>query len=306
MERTETLDPDESFRVDKAQVRAAFDRSAPDYDKVAVLQHEVGRRLLDRLDLIRLDPAVVFDVGAGTGRLSAALGLRYRAARVISFDLSPRMLRLARRRAGFFNVLRRRRGFVCADAEHLPCADASADVVVSNLVLQWCNDIDGVLAEFRRVLRPGGVLMFTTFGPDTLRELRASWNGIDGRTHVNRFFDMHDLGDALMRVGLHEPVMDREDFTLTYPDVAGLMRDLKALGAHNSMLGRPRGLTGRGRLARVIAAYERFRREGRLPASYEVIYGHCWSGPEPAPRQPQQGGTTVTVPLSQLERKRPR
>jgi malonyl-CoA O-methyltransferase len=296
----------EVFHVDKAQVRAAFDRSAHDYDKVAVLQHEIGRRLLERLDLIRLAPTIVLDVGAGTGRLSAALGRRYGAARVISFDLSPHMLRLARRRAGLLRRLRRRCGFVCADAEHLPCADASADLVVSNLMLQWCNDIDGALAEFRRILRPGGLLMFTTFGPDTLRELRASWAGIDGRIHVNRFIDMHDLGDALLRVGLSEPVMDREDFTLTYPDVAGLMRDLKALGAHNSTLGRPRGLTGRGRLARVIAAYERFRSQGRLPATYEVVYGHCWSGPESAPHHPQQGGKIVTVPLSQLVRKRPR
>jgi len=293
----------DGFHVDKAQVRAAFDRSAPDYDKVAVLQHEIGDRLVERLDLIRLAPAVLLDIGAGTGRLSAALSRRYGEARVISLDLSLRMLRLARRRAGWFNHLRRRQEFVCADAECLPYADACADLIVSNLVLQWCNDIDRTLAEFRRVLRPGGLLMFTTFGPDTLRELRASWGGVDGRVHVNRFIDMHDLGDALLRVGLSEPVMDREDFTLTYSDVAGLMRDLKALGAHNSTRGRPRGLTGRGRLARVIAAYERFRRDGRLPATYEVVYGHCWAGQSPAPRI-SQDDSAVLVPLSRLKRAR--
>lgn len=295
----------DTFRIDKAQVRAAFERSAPDYDKVAVLQQEIGRRLLDRLELIRLDPAVVFDIGAGTGRLSTALSRKYGAARVLSLDLSVRMLQLARRRAGLLHRLRRRQSFVCADAEMLPCANASADLIVSNLVLQWCNDIDRTLAEFRRVLRPGGLLMFTTFGPDTLRELRASWNGIDRRIHVNRFIDMHDLGDALLRVGLSEPVMDREDFTLTYPDVVGLMRDLKALGAHNSTFGRPRGLTGRGRLAQVTAAYERYRSNGRLPATYEVVYGHCWSAPEGAPSRPHHGDGTVTVPLSQLRRARP-
>ncbi len=292
----------DGFHVDKARVRAAFDRSAPEYDEVAVLQHEVGRRLLDRLALTRLTPSVAFDVGAGTGRLSAALGRRYGAARVISFDLSPRMLQRARGRAGPLRRLRRRCGFVCADAEHLPCADASADLVVSNLVLQWCNDTDRALAEFRRVLRPGGLLMFTTFGPDTLRELRASWSGVDDRVHVNRFIDMHDLGDALLRVGLSEPVMDREDFTLTYPDVARLMRDLKALGAHNNTLGRPRGLTGRGRLARMAGAYERFRVDGRLPATYEVVYGHCWATAG-SPSRPTPPGE-VAIPLSRIGRPR--
>lgn len=290
------------FRIDKAQVRAAFDRSAQDYDRVAVLQREIGERLLERLALVRLAPTVVLDVGAGTGRLSAALSRRYGAARVIACDLSLRMLQRARGRAGLLNRLLRRQAFVCADAESLPCADASADLVVSNLVLQWCNDIDHTLAEFRRVLRPGGLLMFTTFGPDTLRELRASWAGIDDHIHVNRFIDMHDLGDALLRVGLSEPVMDREDFTLTYPDVMALMRDLKALGAHNSTLGRPRGLTGRGRLTRVTAAYERFRSDGRLPATYEVVYGHCWAAVS-APQTARHDGS-VRVPLSQLKRAR--
>lgn len=301
MDRGDTLDT-EPFSVDKARVRAAFDRSAPDYDRVAVLQHEVGRRLLERLELIRLEPSLVLDVGAGTGRLSTAIGRRYPAARVISLDLSARMLQLARDRAGLFRRLRGRCGFVCADAENLPCADASMDLVISNLALQWCNDTDRVLAEFRRVLRPGGLLMFTTFGPDTLRELRASWSGIDGRIHVNRFVDMHDLGDALLRVGLGEPVMDREDFTLTYPDMAGLMRDLKALGAHNSTHGRPRGLTGRGRFARVAESYERFRDNGRLPATYEVVYGHCWATTDTPPHPSRPG--EVTVPVSRIQRVR--
>lgn len=291
-----------TFRIDKAQVRAAFERSASGYDEVAVLQHEVGRRLLDRLELIRLDPAVLLDVGAGTGRLSAALGDRYRGARVISLDLSIPMLQLARRRAGVLSRLRKRRHFVCADAEWLPCADNCADVIVSNLVLQWCNDIDRTLAEFRRILRPGGLLMFTTFGPDTLKELRSSWDGIDDHIHVNRFIDMHDLGDALLRVGLSDPVMDREDITLTYPDVRGLMRDLKALGAHNSTVGRPRGLTGRGRLERMIAAYERYRSNGRLPATYEVLYGHCWAVPDTAPPLPVARDGAVMVPLTRLKR----
>lgn len=289
------------FRIDKAGVRAAFARAADNYDQVAVLQHEVGRRLLDRLELIRLRPDALLDVGAGTGQLSAALAGRYPRARVTAVDLVPAMLEHARRRAPRLARWRGRQSFVCADAEALPFREHCADMVVSNLTLQWCNDLDLTLSGFARVLRPGGLLMFTTFGPDTLKELREAWQEADPYNHTNAFIDMHDIGDALLRVGLSEPVMDREDFTLTYGQVGDLMRDLKALGAHNTTAGRPRGLTGRHRLRRMAAAYERHREDGRLPATYEVIYGHCWAPAEPAQRTHRDGA--VTVPVSGIRRK---
>ena len=154
-------------------------------------------------------------------------------------------------------------------------AAGSVDMVLSNLSLQWCNDLDRVMAELRRVLRPGGVLLFTTLGPDTLKELRASWSAVDGSCHVNAFLDMHDVGDTMLRAGLSDPVVDREDLILTYPDLHRLMRDLKGLGAHNVTAGRPRGLTTPTRL-RKLAAICLIGRQDGLPANYEVIYGHAW------------------------------
>jgi malonyl-CoA O-methyltransferase len=151
------------------------------------------------------------------------------------------------------------------------------------------------------VLKPGGLLTFTTFGPDTLVELRRAWAAADGRTHVNRFIDMHDLGDALLRAGLAEPVMDVERYTLTYAGVRDLMRDLKAIGARNANAGRPRALTGKQALATMLAAYETLRRDGRLPATFEVVYGQAWS-PVASRRQPSEGGEVV-VPFSRIGRR---
>ena len=161
------------------------------------------------------------------------------------------------------------------------------DLLFSNLALQWCLDLDQTFNEFRRVLKPGGLLMFTTFGPDTLRELRSCWSQVDGYTHVNNFFDMHDVGDALVRNSFAEPVMDMELLTMTYKDVPSLMRDLKTIGAHNVTQGRSRKLTGKGRLQRVNAAYEQYRSDGVLPVSYEVVYGHAWIAAELSPRTVQ-------------------
>ncbi|HEB96379.1 MAG TPA: malonyl-[acyl-carrier protein] O-methyltransferase BioC [Sedimenticola thiotaurini] len=267
--------------IDKAQARRAFSRAAPRYDEVAVLQREIGQRMLDRLEVVRLQPRWVLDLGAGTGHAIDGLMRRYPKARVLALDFALPMLQRARRRGR----LLRRPACLCADLERLPLADACIDLIYSNAALQWSNDPDTTFAELRRVLRPGGLLMFTTFGPDTLKELRQAWSRVDGYSHVSPFADMHDLGDSLLRTGFADPVMDVDRITLTYAAVDGLMRDLKVLGAHNVTSGRPRGLTGRARLRAMRAAYEEHRRaDGLLPASYEVVYGHAWV-PESAPEQ---------------------
>ncbi|NIR60102.1 MAG: malonyl-ACP O-methyltransferase BioC [Gammaproteobacteria bacterium] len=287
------------YLIDKAKARASFARAASGYDAAAVVQREMCARMLERLDLVKLAPAVVLDVGSGTGTSTAGLIARYRGARVIALDLAVPMLQRARARHRWW----RRPAVVCGDAEALPLAEASVDLLFSNLTVQWCNDLDRAFAEFRRVLRPGGLAMFTTFGPDTLRELRAAWDAVDAHTHVNVFMDMHDVGDALVRARFADPVMDVERLTVHYPDLAALMSDLKQIGARNVTGGRARGLTGKGRLAAVREAYEGFRVPEGLPASYEVVHGHAW---RPSGERPGDEPGVATVPLEALRRARRR
>jgi len=275
----------EAFYTDKARVRAAFERAAASYDSAAVLQREVSDRMAERLAYIKHEPAVILDAGSGTGYGAAQLRERYPDARIIELDLAAAMLQASRAKqqdgAGFFGRLlgkARTPWQVCGDLEALPLADQSVDMIWSNLAIQWVNVPDSVFAEFRRVLKPDGLVMFSTLGPDTLLELRAAFAGIDGATHVNQFIDMHDLGDALVRTGFGEPVMDMDKIVLTYDDARAVMQDLKAIGAHNATGGRGRGLMGKHAWQQVCSAYEARRRDGKLPATYEVVYGHAWFG----------------------------
>jgi malonyl-CoA O-methyltransferase len=277
--------------IDKRQARAAFSRAAIHYDEVAELQREIARRMLERLNYIRHQPKLVMDVGAGTGEATLALAKHYRQARIIALDFALPMLQQTRKRGRWL----RRPRCICGDAEQLPLADQSVDMIFSNATLQWCNDLQATMAEFLRVLRPNGMLLFSTFGPGTLKELRASWSAVDGDTHVSPFADMHDVGDAMVQAGLAEPVVDVDRICMRYDDVTTLMRDLKTLGAHNVTAQRPRGFTGKGRMRAMIEAYEQLRVENKLPASYEVVYGHAW-----APPQSRIDGVTA-IPLDQLQ-----
>lgn len=278
----------DNYAIDKRQVRLSFERAAAGYDAAAVMQHEVCRRLGERLECMKLDPGLILDAGCGTGYGSEQLLRRYPRAGLVALDMAHAMLRAAskrlpaqRRWAPWLSP--RRVNYLCADMEQLPVAENSVDLVWSNLALQWSNDLDTVFGGMRRVLRPDGLLMFTTFGPDTLKELRQVFSQLDGYPHVSRFIDMHDVGDALMRGGFVNPVMEMETLTLTYDVMLDLMRDLKAIGAHNAAAGRRRGLMGKTEWQRLREAYETFRSQGRLPATYEVIYGHAWKGtPKPA------------------------
>lgn len=281
---------EQDYLIDKQLARLAFEKSADGYDEAAVLQREVADRMLERLDYIRFKPGLILDVGAGTGYCARQLAERYPQAGIACLDFALNMLRRARQLNGLWQRLRNRYTFINGDAEQLPLADGSVDLLISSLAIQWCNDLDKVFAEFRRVLAPGGMLMFTTFGPDTLKELRASWAAADGEVHVNQFFDMHDVGNALLRQGFAEPVMDTEHITMTYREVMTLMKDLKQIGAHNVTRGRHRRLTGKAHLKKMLTAYEAFRRDGVLPASYEVVYGHAWA--------PQV--QVATIPVEQI------
>ena len=266
---------DDLSRLDETRVRASFDAASASYDGAAALQTRVRQELLERTSFFKLEPAVVLDLGAGTGEAARALKSAYRGALVIALDSAPGMLREARRKSGLFRRFER----LQADAARLPLATASVDLVFSNLMLQWCSDLLSPLAEVRRVLKPGGPFVFTSFGPDTLKELRAAWAAADDFSHVNRFLDLHDVGDALVRAGFDEPVLDVERVEIGYADTSALMRALKAIGARNATHGRPRGLTGRGRMDKMRASYEPLRRAGLLPASFEVVYASAWGAP---------------------------
>lgn len=288
-------------QFDRDAVRKAFERAAGTYDQHAVLQHEVGQRLLERLEYQRTEPARVLDLGCGTGRAIAGLRQRFPASQIVALDWSRPML--GQVAAGPDPVAP-----LCADMQALPLAARSVDLVFSNLAAQWSPDPAQLFAELRRVLRPGGMLAFTTFGPDTLHELRAAWQAVDEQTHVNRFIDLHDLGDLLMSLGFAEPVMDMEMFTLDYPDVLSLMRELKAIGAHNASAGRHGGLTGKQRLRKMLSAYEAFRTGDRYPATFEVVYGAAF-GPQAGQPVRTPGGDIAEFSLDALRvsrRKPPR
>ena len=270
------------MQLDRPRIRRAFSNAAAGYEQTAVLQAQVGDLLLERLELLKTAPQRVLDVGAGTGRLTARLRKRFPKAQVIALDLALGMLRQAKHNAGWWRPFVR----VAGDAQALPLADASIDVLMSNLCLQWCGDLKAALYEFRRVLKPGGWLLFSSFGPDTLKELRSAWRAADQGAHVHVFLDMHDVGDAVLAQGFANPMFDVERYTLTYADARSVMTELKAIGAGNAMAQRARGLTGKGAYQRMLEAYESQRSQGRLPASYEVIFGQAQA---PLAGQPLRG-----------------
>lgn len=271
------LPAERSQQFDQARVRRAFDRAAEHYEQFAVLQNEVCQRLLEKLEIVKIEPRRILDAGAGTGTAQPVLFERYKKAQLVALDLSENMLHQCRRHGRFLRAPQ----LVCADIENLPFADNSFELVFSSLSMQWCNNLNAALLEVKRVLKPGGLFVFSTFGPDTLKELRRSWATVDTSDHVNQFIDMHDIGDALLSDGFAEPVMEAEILTVTYNSVDEIMHDLKAIGA-NVTASRPlkdsaaKGLSGKSVLNNVRQCYEQFRQQGVLPATYEIIYGHAW------------------------------
>ena len=256
--------------LDRRRIRKAFDKAAGSYDEAAVLQKEVCSRLLEKLDVMKFSPEWMLDAGTGTGEAISTLQHKYKNTQLVLLDLSECMLEQAIKKSV------RAVHAVCGDIESLPFADESFDLIFSNLALQWCNDVGAALQEFKRVLKPGGLLMFSTFGPDTLKELRVSWQKVDNAVHVNAFIDMHDIGDGLLQRGFVDSVMEAEVITVNYAEVDRLMQDLRAIGANVTASGRRQGLLTTNMLSRLRDAYEVFRQDGNLPASYEVIYGHAW------------------------------
>lgn len=293
---SDTFQDEPDHRLSKPRIRQGFARIADAYDAAAVLEREVGLRMMERLELVRLDPDLVADLGCGTGAMLPGLLKRYPQARILAMDLVPGMVARAARRRHWL----RRPLPVCADIENLPLGSGSCDLVFCNLVLFWC-DLERALGEIRRVLKPNGLFMFSTLGPDTLIELRRCWGEVDSYTHINAFLDMHDVGDALVRNGFAEPVMDTERFTLTYRHFSDLLRDVRHTGAGNAAAGRCQGLTGGGRLRALEASYERHRHQGLLSATAEVVHGHAW-GPTRQSLAVARDGE-VTIPVTAIHRR---
>lgn len=283
----------------KPAVRRSFGKAANTYDGNAFLQREIANRLFERLEYIKLQPHTALDIGCGTGYATGKLRERYADANIIGLDIASQMLATARTQSKSAPWLKRLIGrapqlsWLCSDAEALPFKTESIDLAISNLTLQWC-DPERVAKEVSRVLKPNGLFMFTTFGPDTLKELRAAFRAIDDKPHVNKFVDMHDIGDILVNAGFADPVMDQEIVTLTYTDLKPLLKELKGIGAHNVLMGRSAGLMGRDRWRRMLTAYEAFRKNERLPATYEVVYGHAWK-PEFTKRKTIDGQQTINL-----------
>jgi malonyl-CoA O-methyltransferase len=275
--------------LDKKAIRRSFERAASSYDQHAVLQREIESRLLERIDFRRFDPAVILDLGCGTGSASHLLARKFLQASVIALDWAPAMLKKVGAREGTGSNSFDGPFEVCADMHRLPLASRSMDMVFSNLALPWSYDLPAVFREFRRVMKPDAMLVFTCFGPDTLHELKLAWRAADDRPHVNDQPDMHNIGDELLLAGYREPVMDAERLTLEYPDVMSLMRELKGMGAHNVASQRLHGLTGKACMERVLQAYEQFRRNDRYPASYEVVYGTAFAPAEGQPVKTPEG-----------------
>jgi malonyl-CoA O-methyltransferase len=284
--------------LDRAAIRRNFGKASASYDESAVLAEQLREQMIGRLDWIDFTPEAILDLGCGTGHGAATLAARWPKARIVALDASPAMLREAAKRDDASRI-----EWLLGEAETLPLPDAGFDLVFSNLMLPWCEDLDAVFSEVARVLKPRGLFTFTTFGPDTLIELRAAWRAADEAAHVHPFTDMHDLGDGLVRAGFSEPVLDVSRYTLTYPDVDALMWDLKATGAQNASNGRTRGLTGRGRMQAMAAAYESHRAQGVLPASHEVVFGQAWGAIE---RPDSERDGEFAFPVSDIGHREPR
>jgi malonyl-CoA O-methyltransferase len=285
---------------DRRQLRRAFGRAAPRYAAVAALQREVESRLLEQLDYLdERQPLRILDLGSGPGRAAGAMKKRWPKAEVIALDAALPMLREVPGNTRFWRPVRR----VCADVSKLPLADQCTDVIFSSLCLQWLDDLPAVLTEFRRVLRPDGLLLFSTFGPDTLLELREAYQAVGETPPLSPFAAIQQIGDAMLAAGFKDPVLDRDRYTLTYPDLRSLMRELRDIGAGDARHERRRGLGGRARLQRVTEAYEPLRRDGALPSTWEVITAQAWGPPPGAPRR-DAGGDLASFPADHIPRRR--
>ena len=256
----------------KRDIRRRFDRAAPGFESADFVHAVTRDGLLERLEPLLVEARTILDLGSATGATGRQLRKRFRRAHVVSLDYSHAMLQTARRRKSLLS----KSSYVRADAEYLPFADGAFDLVVANQLLPWIPEPARLFSEVARVLRQGGVFAFATLGPDSLRELADAWSGVDAAAHVNRFADMHDVGDGLVRAGLADPVLDVDRLVIRYEDANKLFADLTQAGARNALAARPRGLVGRSRFEAMKAALATPGTPGQIALDLELVYGHCW------------------------------
>jgi len=279
--------------LDRKAIMTAFNKAAGSYDSASVLQREIADRLFDRLEWVRLDPKVIVDIGARTGYTSQILAQRFPHARIIATDWANHLLQQSENIKG--NITR-----ICAQPDKLPLPSQCADLMIANLTWHWLDDRHRGLLEWRRLLKPEGLLIFTTCGPDTLYELRSSFAAVDDQPHVHLFLDMHDIGDALMAAQFVDPVMQAEHLTLAYSSANGLFRDLRGTGVTNALSSRRRSLTGKHRWRGMLSEYQKFSTpEDGFPATVEVIYGLGWAGKSLGSYSGDQG--EIIVPIAHLK-----
>ena len=289
--------------IEKHRVCEDLAQAADRYDAAAVVQHAVCERALERVDMLELQPGFILDVGSATGRGLKGLASRYPDSEMIACDLALPMLQYCREHHAAWYTEQ----LVCSDAEQLPFAQESVDLVFSTSTFQWCADLPRALSECRRILRADGVLVFSTFGPDTLLQLRRSFAKVDDFQHVHEFIDMHHIGDMMVEAGFADPVVDMEMIEIQYQSVRQLLQDLKDTGSRGKFASgrsKPTGLMGKEKYRSLVQAYEGYRREnGLLPASYEVIYGYAR---KPADHESEDAGRKeVRVPISGIGRHKP-
>jgi len=287
--------------MNKADIARSFSLAAGTYDKHAFVQQEIANRLLERLDYLKKKPRLILDVGAGTGQHTRALQQKFPESTVIGIDIAQGMAQFAKSKQSW-QFWKNAPQYLCADAESLPFGKNSVDLIFSNFTLQWCADLELVFTEFKRIVKPNGMIFFSTLGPNTLHELKTSFATVDNNSHVNEFVDMHDIGDYLLNCHFGDPVIDMEMITIHYPNVKSLLIDLKGTGAHNMSPLRLKGCLSKQQYLRMVAAYETLKQQnGLIPASYEVVYGHAWQQ-QPSHLYPEDSEGVVRIPADKIPR----
>ena len=277
----------------KNEISKAFNKHANEYERAAKVQQEIGERLFERLQYLKIVPKRILDLGCGPGTFSKELTLMFPNAQIFGLDLAHNMLLQAKKKQGWW----RKWSLVAADMKNMPFPGGMFDLVFANQVIHWGEPLAHVFRELNRVMNVNGCLMFTTLGPDTFKELKAAWSGANQYAHVNEFADMHDIGDCLMAERFLEPVMDMELLSVHYETLPKLLRALKSQGVRNINPDRNQGLTGKTSWLQFEKNYVGMQTDkGKYPLTYEVVYGHAWKGEQ---RQ-ISSGTEIMIPVSKI------